>query len=182
MSLAFRTAAVPVTLLGVALLAGCTDASPTAPSASSAAGSPAMSAVQARPFGGRCETAITPIAPQPGDPPNAFRLHIEYVCQLAHLGRTTAVAEQIVIATGPTTQVASNTTVYTAANGDQLFATWSGSSTFDPTTFNVVFSGPETYTGGTGRFAQASGSAFISGTASLSANTGEFTSEGTLSY
>jgi len=176
------TCAMPATVLGAALLAGCTGASPTAPSTASAAGSPATSAVHARPFGGRCETAITPLAPEPGDPPNVLRLHIEYVCQLQHLGRTTAVAEQIVIATGPTTQVASNTTVYTAANGDQLFSTWSGSSTLNPTTLDVEFSGPETYTGGTGRFAQASGSAFISGTASLSANTGQFTSEGTLSY
>jgi hypothetical protein len=34
-----------------------------------------------------------------------------------------------VIFTSPTTQTASNTTIYTAANGDQLFSEWSGTST-----------------------------------------------------
>jgi hydroxyethylthiazole kinase-like sugar kinase family protein len=114
------------------------------------------------------------------DPPNVLRLHIEYVCQLEHLGRATAVAEQVVIFTGPTTAIASNTTIYTAANGDQLFATWTGTSTtIGP---DAAFSGPETYAGGTGRFVDASGSAWISGTASFVTNTGQFTVEGTLGY
>jgi hypothetical protein len=96
------------------------------------------------------------------------------------LGRTTAIAEQIVTFTGPATAIASNTTMYTAANGDQLFASWSGTSTNDGPA--VTFSGLELYVGGTGRFADASGSSFISGTASFVTNTGQFTSEGTLSY
>ncbi len=107
-------------------------------------------------------------------------MHIDYVCQLQHLGRTTATAEQVVIFTSPTTQTASNTTVYTAANGDQLFSEWSGTSTsIGP---DVTFSGPATFSGGTGRFVNASGSAFISGTASFVTNTGQFTQEGRLSY
>ena len=40
-----------------------------------------------------------------GDPPNYLRLRIEYICQLQHLGRTTAVATQLVIFTGPTTAI-----------------------------------------------------------------------------
>jgi hypothetical protein len=63
-----------------------------------------------RPFGGRCETAIAFLSPLPGDPPNLLRLHIDYVCQLQHLGRTISSAEQIVIFTSPTTTTASNTT------------------------------------------------------------------------
>ena len=162
-------------LIGAALVAGCSDTPLTAPSAQGAA-----LLATARPFGGRCETAITFESPLPGDPPNLLRLHIDYVCQLQHLGRTTASAEQIVIFTSPTTTTASNTTTYTAANGDQLFAHWTGTSTSSGP--EITFSGPETYAGGTGRFADASGSASISGTASFVTNTGQFTATGSLSY
>jgi hypothetical protein len=168
-----------IAFLGAAFVAGCSDTPLTAPSAQ-AGGALLPSKNPARPFGGRCETAISFLSPLPGDPPNQLRLHIDYVCQLQHLGRTTATAEQIVIFTSPTTTTASNTTTYTAANGDQLFAHWTGTSTSSGPV--ITFSGPETYAGGTGRFADASGSAFISGTASFVTNTGQFTAAGTLSY
>jgi hypothetical protein len=164
-------------------LAACSQISPTTPTATTLTNRSAASAavtINEVPFGGRCDTDITILQPLVGDPPNLLRLHIEYVCQLQHLGRTTAIAEQIVTFTGPATAIASNTTMYTAANGDQLFASWSGTSTNDGPA--VTFSGLELYVGGTGRFADASGSSFISGTASFVTNTGQFTSEGTLSY
>ena len=82
--------------------------------------------------------------------------------------------------TGTTTAIASNTTTYTAANGDQLFASWTGTSVNDGPL--VTFSGPELYTGGTGRFAGVSGSSSISGSASFVTNIGQFTSAGTVSY
>jgi hypothetical protein len=165
------------------VLAACSEGAPTGPEGTALvddAGAAAMATSRARPFGGRCDTEINFLPPLPGDPPNLLRLHIDYVCQLQHLGRTTASAEQIVIFTSPTTTTASNTTTYTAANGDQLFAQWTGTSTsLGP---EITFSGPETYAGGTGRFADASGSASISGTASFVTNTGRFTAEGALSY
>ena len=141
-----------------------------------------LSAEVSRPFGGRCATTFTFLAPLPNDPPNLERVHIDYLCQLKHLGRTTGSAEQVVIFTGPTTLIALNTTTYTAANGDQLFASWTGTGTFDPATLTVTFSGPETYAGGTGRFADASGSTQLDGSASLATATGAFTITGTLSY
>jgi len=165
-------------LIVLPLLAACSEDTPTAPEASALALS-AASANAARPMDGRCETVLTPL-PTAGDPPNMVRLHIEYVCELTHLGRATAAAEQVVIFTGPTTAIASNTATYTAANGDQLFAAWTGTSTtIGP---DITFSGTETYAGGTGRFADASGSAWISGTASFVSFTGQFTSSGTLNY
>jgi hypothetical protein len=168
-----------IAFLGAALVAGCSDNPLTAPSTQAGA---ALLATKdpTRPFGSRCETAITFLSPLPGDPPNLLRLHIDYVCQLQHLGRTTGSAEQIVIFTSPTTTTASNTTTYTAANGDHLFAHWTGTSTSSGP--DITFSGPEIYAGGTGRFADASGSAWISGTASFVTNTGRFTAAGTLSY
>jgi hypothetical protein len=168
-----------ILIFGAAFVAGCSDTPLTAPSAQGGAAL-LVTRDPTRPFGGRCETAITFLLPLPGDPSNLVRLHIDYVCQLQHLGRTTASAEQIVIFTSPTTTTASNTTTYTAANGDQLFAHWTGTSTSSGP--DITFSGPETYAGGTGRFADASGSALISGTASFVTNTGRFTAAGNLSY
>jgi hypothetical protein len=175
-----RSVSLACLLTAGALGLGCdgatTDPTGTAVVDRSAAGA----ASPDRPFNGRCDTEITLLPPLPGDPPNLLRMHIDYVCQLQHLGRTTATAEQVVIFTSPTTQTASNTTIYTAANGDQLFSQWSGTSTsIGP---DVTFSGPATFSGGTGRFVNASGSAFISGTASFVTGTGQFTQEGRLSY
>ena len=168
-----------IAFVGAAFVAGCSETPLTAPSGQAGAAR-LVTSDRTRPFGGRCETAITFLSPLPGDPPNLLRLHIDYVCQLQHLGRTTASAEQIVIFTSPTSTTASNTTTYTAANGDQLFAHWSGTSTNSGP--EITFSGPETYAGGTGRFADASGSAWISGTALFVTNTGQFTATGRLSY
>jgi hypothetical protein len=161
----------------------CSETFTTAPAVPLVAGiAPASvrSASQTRPFSGRCDTDIDVVPPIAGDPPNLLRLHVEYVCQLQHLGRTTATTEQIVIFTGPTTAVSSSYGTYTAANGDQLFATWTGTATsVGPLN---TFSGPQTITGGTGRFAGATGSTWVAGTASLVTFTGQFTSEGTLTY
>ena len=170
------------------VLAACTQKGPTAPDASAGvladdAGSASTAGSRARPFDGRCDTTITPLAPLPADPPNLLRLHIDYVCQLSHLGRTTASNEQTVTVTSPTTGTSENRTTYTAANGDQLFSTWTGTATFSgPGGTDVAFSGPETYIDGTGRFDGATGSSFISGTGSLATGTAHFTLTGTLSY
>jgi hypothetical protein len=175
-----RSASLVCLLTAGALGLGCDNAPTGLDSTSLAQRSVADAASPNRPFDGRCDTELTLLQPLPGDPPNVLRMHIDYVCQLQHLGRTTASAEQIVTFTSPTTQTASNTTVYTAANGDQLFSEWSGTSTsIGP---DVTFSGPATFSGGTGRFVNASGSAFISGTASFVTSTGQFIQEGTLSY
>lgn len=167
----------------LALLAACsadTITSPDERAPLTSASSAKTARSGSRPFGGSCETAITLVAPIHSDEPNTLRMHIEYKCQLMHLGRTTAVAEQIVIFTSPSTATASNTTTYTAANGDQLFASWTGTST--STGPDIEFSGRELYSGGTGRFSDASGTSWISGTASFANYTGEFTAAGALRY
>ena len=73
----------------------------------------------------------------------------------SRVGRTTAIVEQIVIFTSLTTATASDTTTYTAANGDQLFSEWTGTTSVGP---DITFSGPATFPGASGRFADASGS------------------------
>lgn len=186
----YRSLALPLFLLSTVVLGGCAsppeslvsptyrtdnsgDASRT--SASSIAGGE-------RPYKGSCVTAITNLPPNPADPPNLQRLRIDGTCQLAHLGRTTFSAQQIVTFTGPLTATITNTATYTAADGDLLFASWAGSGTVDASSGIVAFSGSESFHGGTGRFVDAQGSASTSGNASLVTNTGEFTVVGTLMY
>ena len=167
----------------VFFVAACSQNLPTAPSVAALVDWPdaaTTSTAHSVPFEGRCDTDITILPPLPGDPPNLQRLHIEYVCQLRHLGRTTAINEQTVTFTGPTTGISSNTTTYTAANGDQLFSSWTGTVVVDGPL--VTFRGPEVYAGGTGRFVGASGSSFISGTGSFVTNTAQFTLAGTLTF
>lgn len=104
-------------------------------------------------------------------------------CQFRHLGLTTAVADQTIIFTGPTTLSITNTVVYTAANGDELHSSFAGTGTIGPA--GVTFVGVETFSGGTGRFAHASGSMVDRGTAAFSSpatGVGQFTGDGTIVY
>jgi hypothetical protein len=171
-----------VWFVAVPLLAACSDklTAPASVKLSSLTPAAAQGANHERPFGGRCDTDLTISPPLAGDAPNVLRLHIEYACQLTDLGRTTAIAEQVVTFTGPTSGTATNSTIYTASNGDQLFVTWTGTST----NVGVIhsFSGPETIIGGTGRFTGAYGSTWVSGFANVATLTGQFTSTGTISY
>lgn len=72
-----------------------------------------------------------------------------------HLGRFTLTAEFTV--TPPPLATASGTAVWTAANGDQIFTETTGHVVAPPPPFLVV-SETHIITGGTGRFAEASGS------------------------
>jgi hypothetical protein len=98
----------------------------------------------------------------------------------SHLGLSTFHTVNVI--TGPTT--ADVTTTYFAANGDTV--TFSGTSTSvftSPTT--LTFTAPFTVTGGTGRFAGASGAGTVTGTASLNSPLTfdlSFTLTGTISY
>lgn len=138
-------------------------------------------AAVARPAASRCQTEITFLPPAPGQPPNVQRMIISHTCQIAHLGRTTGTSEQVVTLT-PTGSTIANTTAYTAANGDQLFSSFTGTGTLPDASGVLTFQGTETYVGGTGRLVGASGRASILGSASVVTSTGAFEGEGTLSY
>jgi len=136
-----------------------------------------------RPYGGSCSTVITPLTP-PGVFPQ--RLRIDYDCMLAHLGRTTAVATQVVTPTGQSgaivTTIIENSTFYTAANGDSLNVAFTGTALINVQTGEVRFIGTETFEGGSGRFIDASGSADLEGTASIFTNVGFVTTKGSIGY
>jgi hypothetical protein len=76
----------------------------------------------------------------------------------SHLGRTSSHIDGVVTITGPDTFTVSGSSVTLAANGDELFGTFIGSGTTDAAG-NSAGQVTTTFTGGTGRFANASGSA-----------------------
>jgi hypothetical protein len=145
----------------------------------------ALAAKPDRPYSGSCSTVVAPQGPPPA-PGVPQLLDITYDCTLAHLGRTTAAVQQVVsfAGAGPSGVLLSlaNTTTYTAANGDQLIATFQGSALLDPQTGDVSFVGIETFNGGSGRFANATGNSQLEGTASVFTNRGFFTTKGRISY
>ena len=167
----------PLFLSALAFSAACAGESPTGPAiAPSILASHSAGADKARPAGGKCTTSFTPIS---FEFPFST-IDVTGVCNLKHLGRTTAHAIQVInVVTGDFT----NSTTYTAANGDLLNATIVGTSSPPP---DVVFQGTETYVGGTGRFEGATGSSEFEGTATVDpvngAGTAEFASKGTITY
>jgi hypothetical protein len=135
-----------------------------------------------RPYAAACDTAGTVIQTTP-----VLRISFDLVCQSRHLGETTGVLVLDVIPTGAPVNgvlpVAGFAPVrYVAANGDALHATWEGSGDINLATGIASFAGFETFEGGTGRFADASGRSFLDGTASTVTNLGVYTSVGRISY
>jgi hypothetical protein len=99
-------------------------------------------------------------------------------CHYSHLGRTQVDAVQLV---NPILGTSDAEVTYTAANGDTLLATNSG--TFTPSsspTFSTV--GVTTITGGTGRFAGATGRMDAEGTVDLANNLAVFHYDGWIAY
>jgi hypothetical protein len=138
---------------------------------------------------GSCSTVVTPIT-EPGVFPQ--ELQIDSDCRLTHLGHASGQTTQIVVPLDPPGApgepgatiplLITNTTVYRAANGDELFMSFIGTGQLNLETGEVTFVGTETYQGGTGRFANATGSATAQGSASVFTNLGSFTIKGRIAY
>ena len=76
--------------------------------------------------------------------------------QLSHLGAVAASGVQTIALTGPNTISFTGATTTVAANGDELFTTTSGTGTLT-STGSATATTFKTIAGGTGRFADASG-------------------------
>ena len=143
----------------------------------------AIAASPERPYSGSCSTVVTPLTP-PGVFPQ--ELHIDYDCTLAHLGHATAVATQVVTPINQSgvlvTATITNSTTYTAANGDTLHASFTGTALLNVETGQVRFIGTEKFDGGSGRFDDASGSADLDGSGSFFTNIAFFTAKGRIAY
>ena len=174
-----RRALIPL-LLPLALVAGaCASDSPVGPDDSamldaSLAGAPP----KPRPAGGSCVTTVAPasfVFP-------LLTITLDGVCHLRHLGRATMHATQII---DVTTGLFSNETIYIAANGDELHTTFAGVPTSSPGSLDITFDGTETFVGGTGRFASATGTTTAQGSATLAADqsgVGEYRMEGWITF
>ena len=152
-----------VGLVGVALFVGCSQPiTPTSPTSLSSAslsiasseakvtGAGVLSNNQEVPFKGRLEGTATIT---PGTPPFLSVL-IEGTGNATHLGRFTVEIPHVVNAMNRTSV---GTYEFTAANGDTLTAGFTGQSTLTaPGVLSIVETA--TITGGTGRFADATGS------------------------
>jgi hypothetical protein len=167
----------------VITLAACADGTVTAPpsdievSASKGGSGPARS--HFRRLRGRCATTFTFTSP-PGLP--AQQLHIDGECVFAPIGPLTLSADQTVVFNPDGSSTITNTATYTARNGDQLRASFLGTGSQPDEMGNVCFEGTETYSGGTGRFTDATGSATVDGCASLPRQRGFFTVDGTIRF
>ena len=75
---------------------------------------------------------------------------------ISHLGAITGGDIATLTATGPATFTYAGTDILEAANGDELFSTFTGSGVFTSAT-TIQSTQANTITGGTGRFADASG-------------------------
>jgi len=131
---------------------------------------------QGRGLNGSCETEFTFTGPG-----SAI---VAGTCHYGHLGRATCEAEQLVIPNADGTLAIENEGVCTAANGDQLFTSFSGTGV-PVSGSEIVFIGIETYDGGTGRFANAAGESSLSGSArftSQSGGVGSFSFRGRIAY
>jgi hypothetical protein len=152
-----------VGLVGVALFVGCsqpiTPTSPTSPPSASlsiassdanAAGASVLSNDQEVPFKGRLEGSATIT---PGTPP-FLSVSIEGTGNATHVGRFTVEIPHVVDTTDRTS---TGTYKFTAANRDTLTAGFTGQATLTaPGVLSIVETA--TVAGGTGRFADATGS------------------------
>ena len=170
------------------LLAACADAPLLAPDAAAGAASRAASAASgraaspSRPIRGTCTLlSVTTLAPAPGQPATVTRRHVEWLCQIAHLGRTRASVEETGTFTPSGPRIAAVIT-YAAANGDRLVTSFSGTGTFPDQSGIVTVTGSETVTGGTGRFTGATGAMTRTVSVSVIRLSGEYETRGTLSY
>ncbi|HUQ81492.1 MAG TPA: hypothetical protein VM076_10155 [Gemmatimonadaceae bacterium] len=162
-----RALPASVIALGIAL-SGCREGLPTTGGAESTASlSRSSGTITTQPLSASCETSFD--AP-PLPPPPVLRQVDNGTCQMTHLGRAAFHAVQdIDLASGTQSSIE---VTFTAANGDILRASSTGTST--PNGPGVAFNAVMTFAGGTGRFAHASGSARVVGTASFITNSSTF--------
>lgn len=100
----------------------------------------------------------------------------------AHLGKVTGTATDCIIPGDSVYTFTGGHLVLTAANGDTLTADYSGSLT--PTTAPAVFTLAGSYriTGGTGRFAGATGTGYMQGVNNIVSGAGAYTLNGEIAY
>jgi len=121
------------------------------------------------------------------DDPLALEVHVTGSCQATHLGRDGFESSHTVIPVGfdPVTMTAELLVVggqgrHRAADGDWLYSAYAGTGTAYLLTGRIEFEFTGTFTGGTGRFAGASGTSTIRG--AVEGGVARFTEKGSITY
>jgi hypothetical protein len=127
------------------------------------------------PIKGHCEVETVQVEPIS---PLVIRRVSVGTCQLSHLGRTRLLS---VANTNLVTLEQEGEHTFTAANGDQLYATSVGTGSLTPPA-TVRFTGVTTISGGTGRFANATGIMQVEGLSDLAAGFSTFSYSGWIAY
>lgn len=163
---------LPVQLALAFLLAGCSADSLTEPVQLNAGLQDAVGPV---PFSVRCEMQIQP--PTPVGPGLLHQVDTG-TCHGTHIGRAQITSDKIIDVVNGTQTL---DITFVAANGDELRGT--GAGTNSPVGPGLVaFTATLTFTGGTGRFADASGQATITGQADLAAGRSHMTTIGAIEF
>ncbi len=158
-------------LLTAVAVAGCDDSPTALPSADAPA---VFAAAPLRPIQGDCHLTFEVL--EVNFP--VLRQRDYGTCQLSHLGRT---GFDGILEINLLLGMQTGTRTFTAANGDELYATVAGTSA--PIGPGLIgFSATFTFTGGTGRFANASGSAQGEGVANQVTQTTMVRLEGSIGY
>ena len=171
--------------LAVLALAACSpDAgrNPLTPSAPNlAVGGRGDDATKAKRVHGTFEAQETNRLDPPTGPPAFVIVRLEATGTASHLGRYTAVANFTVIAAArPEDATAVGTVTLTAANGDVIRATDAGVSAPTGTVGVVDITETWTITGGTGRFAGATGTLTVTRRLDQASNASSGSLDGTI--
>ena len=165
-----RHSGLPLAL--AALLAGCNAENLTEPVADGALSHAAF----AVPFSASCELTIQP--PTPVGPGLIHQIDSGACERVTHLGRAAFTSDKVInVVAGTQTLEAT----FVAANGDVLRGSGTGTSALVGPG-RVAFTATLTFAGGTGRFANATGQATITGEADLPAARSHMTATGSILY
>jgi hypothetical protein len=125
-------------------------------------------------------------APHPDCGPGRLKVEVEGTGQASHLGRYTILRQHCFNLA--TFTIEDGSFVQTAANGDELWGTYTGSTEAvlefapDGSPLVIVIASPTQITGGTGRFAHASGAGHTRGVFNVVTKVGTFTFSGEITY
>jgi len=125
-------------------------------------------------------------APHPDCGPGRLKVDVEGTGQASHLGRYTIRRQHCFNLA--TFTIEDGRFVQTAANGDELWGTYTGSTEAvlefapDGSPLVIVLASPTQVTGGTGRFAHATGAGTTRGIFNVVTKVGTFTFDGEIAY
>jgi hypothetical protein len=180
-----RAAIVAATVCLTAFIPGCGSETMTAiQPRMNVASSPSASV--SRPIGGHCTTSYEVsdfvFLPPPNDDVlvSLIATHIGQ-CLMSHLGAATVVKRETVFFDANGAHLVDGAVTFRAASGDELQALESADLRFDAEG-GFSFTGSWAISGGTGRFAGASGRLDFAGTGSTVTSTTERSFQGRISY